>query len=826
MKKSMLVATAAIALSFLSASADIYVDAAADSASADGTAEHPYATIQAAVDNASASTTIRIAEGVYSEGGDIQAGSTSSRVKIDGKALHLIGAGRGKTVIMGAAGSDSDGRGSDACRCIYVNYASGTIIEGVTLKDGATVKPDYSRYDSRSGGGILVADANEDLALQVYLVDSEIVGCRAVYGGGAKRGTLVRCLVEDCYADAGLASSRSCLVNCVATRCRRAGYLSDDGVVELSSLYNCTLIDNDAYYSIANNTTANGSVIAFSSTLSDIKNTATDSSASACVIGSSVALIAPAFDDWRPIAGSDAIGTVDVSSLSGLSLPADVDALVDFTGTTIVASEGYINAGAIQSSATAAAGGLLFETGNIAAPLIVEGHTNAFVNKTCVFPEVYPTQYVVSAVAGDNAICRLARRGQARNGSNHNVLLGFAPRLDDTICLLPPPDAGTVATNFFEFASSGNVKWTDPVNGNDSNPGTEAEPYKTLKAAVESIPSSYTAEGGHYVIYAKKGVYGEGTMSSSYTYGDFRLVVEAGAFGRLRIVAVDGPEETFIVGAPNTPETAGSIDGCGANAVRGVYITGRCDVALQGFTITGCYSLSQYNSRMNGAAVYSYNNGDETLRAQITDCIITNNFAFKSVICGGLLKRCRIENNTSKETIFSGRDDDSTTVSSNNGTASFCVFADNTLTEPSATMGVIGGAARVFNCTVVGTKNEGSLTSGKSAFSRNTIYDGGATVYGAATMSRCVVFNCSDSSSLSETDNQVCDPDFISRQEGNYHVSKNSACIAYASLDGDVWKVFDGAMDGLLNFSGDKFVVGAYQETFRKTAPGLCIIIR
>ena len=815
-----LMASGLMALAAMFARADLYVDAGADPSSADGSAENPYVTIQAAVNAASAGTTIHIAEGVYNQGGEILADSTSSRVKIDHKVVHLIGAGRGKTVIVGVPGAGSDGRGSGAWRCVYVDGADGTIIEGVTLKNGSTVNPDYTRYGSRSGGGLLVTGANSTYPQEVYVVDSEILGCKAVYGGGVKGGTLVRCFIEGCYADAGLAASGSCLINCVVTRSRRAGYLSDDGVVELSSLYNCTLVDNDAYYAIVNGTTVNGSVVVFSSTQADSKN----SSASASVIGSSAALIAPAFDDWRPIAGSDAIGVVDVSSLSGLSLPDGVDALVDFTGAAIVADEGLINAGAIQESATAAAGGLLFETGNISAPLIIGGCTNAFVNKTCVFPEVYPIQYVVSAVAGENAICRLARRGQERNGSNHNVLLGFAPRLDDTLCLLPPPDVGTVATNFFELASSENVKWTDPVNGSDSNPGTEAEPFKTLKAAVESIPSSYTTGGGYYVVYAKKGVYGEGTMTNSYTYGDFRLVVEAGAFGRLRIVAVDGPEETFIVGAPNTPETAGSIDGCGANAVRGVYITGRCDVSLQGFTITGCYSLSQYNSRMNGAAVYSYNNGDETLRAQITDCIITNNFALKSVVCGGLLKRCRIEGNTSKDTIFNGRDGDSMTVNNDNGTAAFCIFANNTLTEPSEGQGLIGGAARVYNCTVVGAKNEGRVTGGKTGLGRNTIYFGGETVYGASTLDKCVIYGCADTSAVS-SNNKVADP-VLSREAGDYHVDNRSPCVGYASVSGDLWKVFDGAMDGALCFKDGCAVVGAYQNTVRVIIPGLCVFVR
>ena len=805
--------------------ADIYVDAAADPSSADGTQEHPYATIQAAEDAAPAGTTIRIAEGVYDQGGENTADSTSSRVKIDGKALHLVGAGRGKTVIVGAPGDQADGRGAGAWRCVYVNWGHGTIIESVTFKDGATVNPDYTRYGSRSGGGLLVVGGTGSDPREVYVIDSEFIGCKAVYGGGTKGGTLVRCLFDGCYADAGLAASDSRMVNCVVTRSHRAGGISDDGVVELSSLYNCTLVDNDSYYAIVNNTAVNGSVVVFSSTQADSKN----STASASVIGSSAALIAPAFDDWRPIAGSSAIGVVDVSSLGGLSLPAGVDALVDFTGAAIVASEGFINAGAIQESATAAAGGLLFETGNISAPLIVGGHTNAFANKTCVFPESYPTQYVVSAVAGDNAICRLARRGQTRNGSNHNVLLGFAPRLDDTLCLLPPPDAGTVATNFFELALSSNVKWTDPENGNDSNPGTEAEPYKTLKAAVESIPSSYTAGGGHYVIYAKKGVYGEGTMTTSaYTTGDFRLVVEAGAFGRLRIVAVDGPEETFIVGAPNTPETAGSVDGCGASAVRGVYITGRCDVSLQGFTITGCYSLSQYNSHKYGAAVYSYNNGDETLRAQITDCIISNNFAFKSVVCGGLLKRCRIENNTSKETIFSGRDGDSMTVNNDNATAAFCVFANNTLTEPGDTQGLIGGAARVYNCTVVGTPESGRVTGGKTGVSLNTIYFGGESVYGASAMSDCVIWGCADTSAVTG-ENKVADPVFASLRKMDVRVDKNSPCAGYAAaLNSDpyFWKVFDGAMDGALMFKDGRAVVGAYQIGVVVRAFGFSIIFR
>ena len=816
-----LMASGLMALAAMFARADLYVDAAADPSSADGSAENPYVTIQAAVDAASADTTIRIAEGVYDQGG-----ADSSRVRIYYKTIHLIGAGRGKTVIVGASGAEADGRGDGAWRCVWVEGGAGTIIEGVTLKNGATIKPDQSRYASRSGGGFLVSASGNIYPQDVYLVDSEIVGCKAVYGGGAKGGTLVRCYIEGCYADAGLAASGSCLVNCVATRSRRSGNLSEDGVVEASSsLYNCTLVDNNAYYAIVNCSEINGSVVSFSSTQTDFIN----SSANESVIGSSAVLIAPAFDDWRLVAGSAAIGTVDVSSLEELSLPAGVSALVDFTGADIIDDAGYINAGAIQGTATAAAGGLLFQHGVIEAPLIVNVHTNAFVNRTCVFPEAYPTQYEVSAVAGDNAICRLARHSDTGGDREQ---LGFAPRLDGTVLLLPPPTAGLVATNHFELAPADHVIWTDPDNGDDGNSGTISSPFKTLKAAIESIPlSDFSSTFGYYVIKARKGRYDDGIMSNAY--GNFRVAASLSNFGRLRIVAVDGPEETFIVGAPNTPETAGSLAGCGNDSIRGVYLTGKCDVSIQGFTITGCYTMRTYASRMKGAAFYSDINDDYgASRAQITDCIISNNYGYTSIVHGGLMKRCRIESNTvnSGGTIFLGVGSETPpmTINDMSSAASFCVFANNTLTEPSAEQGLIGGAARVYNCTVVGAPNDGRVTSGKTGVSLNTIYYGGETVYGASTMNHCVIWGCTDTSAVTG-ENKVENPMFASRKNGDYSVDRCSPCVGFAAaLDSDpyFWGVFDGAMDGPLIFKDGRAVVGAYQKTIRVTMPGLCVFVR
>ena len=59
-----LMASGLMALAAMFVRADLYVDAGAVPTSADGSAENPYVTIQAAVNAASAGTTIHIAEGV------------------------------------------------------------------------------------------------------------------------------------------------------------------------------------------------------------------------------------------------------------------------------------------------------------------------------------------------------------------------------------------------------------------------------------------------------------------------------------------------------------------------------------------------------------------------------------------------------------------------------------------------------------------------------------------------------------------------------------------------------------------------------------------
>ena len=219
--------------------ATLYVDAANPNAG-DGTAASPYQSIQAAVDAASAGDTIKIAAGEYKTGttvvtlGEVD---TLTRVVVD-KRLHLEGAGRGKTVVLGADATvnpDEDGLGDDAVRCLYLTAdAANSLIEGITFKGGRTVKVDTTQTTSTGniwapldgtdtppnklamtganlasiGGGVLYAvqaSAYSETTYQtVWFVDCQIEDGRAGFSGGAAYGriTLIRTLVNNSWAQA------------------------------------------------------------------------------------------------------------------------------------------------------------------------------------------------------------------------------------------------------------------------------------------------------------------------------------------------------------------------------------------------------------------------------------------------------------------------------------------------------------------------------------------------------------------------------------------------------------------------------------------------
>ena len=149
----------------------------------------PFRTIQAAIDNPSreAGDTVYVKPGVYDDGGKVDPTyGISNRVYIATKGVILKAAGKKDEVhIVGRhdplmEDSGEYGCGTNTVRCICVNGAAGTVIEGFTLRDGATAESGRGGNNNSKGGGLLVYSS----AKTVYLVDCVVSNCSARGGGG------------------------------------------------------------------------------------------------------------------------------------------------------------------------------------------------------------------------------------------------------------------------------------------------------------------------------------------------------------------------------------------------------------------------------------------------------------------------------------------------------------------------------------------------------------------------------------------------------------------------------------------------------------------
>lgn len=157
--------------------------------------------------------------------------------------------------------------------------------------------------------------------------------------------------------------------------------------------------------------------------------------------------------------------------------------------------------------------------------------------------------------------------------------------------------------------------YVDAENGDDDNSGSVAtSPMKTLAAIMpKTLPGD--------TVHAAAGTYNEGIMRKSATTAKARVVVPK----NVTLVADEGAKSTFIVGAPDTTESADEY-GFGTNAVRCVHLEENSKI--KGFTITGGYTWSgtlegfSNNNRSGGGIC-----GDSPHTVLAEECIISNNWA-------------------------------------------------------------------------------------------------------------------------------------------------------------------------------------------------------
>lgn len=586
-----------------------------------GSEERPFGTIQDAIDASATQSgdTIKVKAGVYNKGAISYSGggATLNRVVIK-KKVHLVAVdGRKNTFIVGAPHSASSEMGASATRCIlYPNLTDGgTTIEGFTICGGCTADVnDYAGY----GGALLDLSAGNR---GISVIDCTISNCVANSGGVARYGRFYRCLITGNRASNRIAATHaSQLHSCIVSHCSQPSSASD-ALCQGSTAVNCTFFAN------ANKTgcTAYNCIFSGGATGEPTSATSTHST------NGYYQVIAPALGDYRPIEKSAAVGRGDPSKLLEVKIHDHNtrSTIADYNGVPYPASDSaFINAGAVQETATPAGGALQFVTSG--AGFDVDGHFAR--SGDYVFPEAYPTQYQVKAAVPDGKYIFCYDRAASDGGRRH-------PQMDDTLWLMPPPDTARVSTNTAVFASV--AYWVNPKDGvgdNDNSGTSESAPLKTLQAAIDKCDASTDT-----VIFAAEGDYREGgkihatshPLTNRVYFANNKYVFLRGA----------GVGKSFITGAVD-PVTGGT----GHGVIRPVgSMSGRC--AVQGFTLrgAGAYDTSTGVGYMSAGAFCGSNSGTHFL-----DCAVTGCAGSAAVVYRCTVERCRIVGNTTLNYVLCG----------------------------------------------------------------------------------------------------------------------------------------------------------------------------
>lgn len=768
---------------------EYFVDANRPNNDGDGKSEATAKrTIQAAIDLATQSGDIvTVLPGVYTEGGDEYVVSSDtyknkgfSRVCIKRSGITLRSkGGRDVTHIVGQKATEpqhASGMGTDAVRCVYVANITdtGTVrIEGFTIRDGYTrydAKPDTTALGAEvpqnKGGGVCYrGDTNPD-ATKVFVVDCVITNCAGTRGGGAYGLTAVRTYFGNNKCSMMGTSSRHVRhYNCVFGKGETLAYHAD--------VVNCTFVGYDSFKAtevfngnpnpsvynvlVQSAQAPNISGVNFSGSAFTAVPTTTPTEGNLSGVAND--LMAASMKDLRPRTGT-AVATVGVvSSLS--KIPAEFSTtdylgrprLVDeevapgaFSPVTSVCSLSVLNPGAN--------GGVTIDG------LPLPSGTNF------VYSDVWPTQYLVCAkglVYASSLPVRYRQleltSGTPADGKwSETTTRRLMPKWPEETLWLAPPENGHA---LLQIETSG-FKWVDCVNGSDDNVGATRETaYKTFAKAHSAMI--------YGTIFVCPGVYSNEVYESAAGKCRFAFLE-----GYARAIAVEGPEKTIILGAPD-PEAEADQDGCGPNAVRCVY--GTANFSMQGFTLTGGYTGAAGGTvtvpNVSGCGGAAYGTGTSIFR----DCIITNNHARRAAAvygtpkCFATLYNCRISGNRTA-LIDDGAVRGCRLVG--------CVVKDNCSDTGAA---AVSCECTLYNTTVIEPKTGTGkpLYDATSIHLYNSIVQGGVgpTQYG--TWKGCVI----DGFDFNGTGGYVRgNPGFVDPANGDYRLCNLSSALGAGVISG------------------------------------------
>lgn len=682
-------------------------------------------TIQAAVNASSANDTIIVLPGMYDEG-EIFYASASNRVAVT-KAITLKSRdGAATTHIVGRFDpTETDGMGTNAVRCIYL--INGSRLEGFTLRNGGSRK-DNNKADleSNRAGGAFCGGSSTIIA------DCILSNNVATRGGAAVNGALYRCVMANNRAsNNGSATRDSRIYDSLLYRNKRSLGTGSSVVAYAPVAINCTFTENEDLLDsssamlnciFVNNTATGTGSAGFTNCLAEFTLPGTNN-----IKTSNLQLVNPAYNDFRLIATAEAVDAANIA----LRALIPVASTNDVYGNPRTNSRGLISLGAVEATQSI--------LGAVTLKKPTEGQfflgTIPITNTTYVTYATWPTQFVFTASA--------TQAGRALRAFVINNTW-MPPRLGDNHFYLTPPNGSTTVVD----TAFGALKYVDAVNGSDdTGDGTQAKPYQSLQKAHDAVTTSD-------IIVALPGRYDRGsTWNASHSN---RLSFTRG----ISMIAAEGPEKTFIIGADAPISPSG--DGRGTNAVRCLYITSGF---LQGFTLTGgrsSYTVSDSDGDpIRGGATYG--------GGALWDCVISNNVASRGGATWNTgLYRCHILKN----------------IASNNGVTRACLISDCVVEQNYSPNTVVGTGTLAFNSTIVSNTSTFatmSSTSDSAAINcliyTNSPYDSDGGVRATNTLIG------TSRGGISGLNVLRVDPLLCNVAQHDYRVLNTSPALGYANLN-------------------------------------------